>query len=231
MKKLLLNCGAAALLIAASTPSFAGAVAGATEPTQLLNNAQLILQEAHQVEMVANQLRSLQSLATMNWGSAAQDLNNLTQIVSTGTSIAYTSSNLANQFAQQYPGYVPNQNYQSLYSQWNRNTLDSVSASLQTAGMQSNQFATERSSLNAIQALANNPTGQVQAIQAGTQISSMMVDQMQKLRQLNMAQMQSQNSYMAEQSQTRSTQIGTQQDHFAVYTPTSPTFSSAGGSN
>ncbi|CAG9229929.1 Conjugative transfer protein TrbJ [Paraburkholderia tropica] len=231
MKKLLLKGAAAALFAATSAPSFAGAVAGATEPTQILNNIQLVLQYAQQVTMVENQLKALASLPSQQWGSASQDLSALTQIVSSGQTLSYTMQNIDQQFKQQYPGYQSGTNYTSSYQQWGTNTLDNVRAALNAAGLQSSQFASERSALSAIQAMANSPTGQTQAIQAGTMIASQTVDQLQKLRQLMMAQMQSQDTYIAEQSQTRQTQIGTQQDHFQVYTPTGSHFSSAGGSN
>ena len=231
MKKLLLKGGAAALLIAASAPSFAGAVAGATEPTQILNNVQLVLQYAQQVTMVENQLKELASLPGQVWGSAQQDLSALTQVVSAGQALSYTMQNVDQQFKQQYPGYQSGTNYSGSYQTWSNNTLDNVRSALNAAGLQSSQFATERSALSAIQAMANNPTGQTQAIQAGAMIASQTVDQLQKLRQLMMAQMQSQDTYIAEQSQTRQTQIGTQQDHFQVYTPSGSRFSSAGGTN
>ena len=231
MKKLLLKAGAASLILAASAPSFAGAVAGATEPTQILNNIQLVLQYAQQVQMVENQLQELATLPGQVWGTAQSDLSSLTQVVSAGQALSYTMQNVDQQFKQQYPGYQPGTNYSNSYQQWSNNTLDNVRAALNAANLQSSQFSDERSALNAIQAMANNPAGQTQAIQAGTMIASQQVDQLQKLRQLMMAQMQSQGTYMAEQSQTRQTQIGTQQNHFQVYTPSAPTFSSAGGSN
>ncbi|MCA8270392.1 P-type conjugative transfer protein TrbJ [Burkholderia vietnamiensis] len=231
MKKQLRNITAAALIATASTHAFAGgAVAGATEPTQILNNVQLVLQYAQQVQMVENQLRELATLPGQVWGQAQADLNQLTSIVNVGQQISYTMQNVEQSFKQQYPGYQPGQNFTAQFRQWSTNTLDNIRGALNAFGLQSSQFATERSALNAIQAMANSPMGQTQAIQAGAMIASQTVDQLQKLRQLMMAQAQAQNTYMAEQSQTRQAQIGSQQDHFQVYTPSAATFSSAGGS-
>jgi len=48
--------------------------------------------------------------------------------------------------------------------------------------------------------------GSLQALQAGNMIASQQIDQLQKLRQLYMAQMQAQNSYMAGQAQNQADQ-------------------------
>lgn len=221
----------AAIALTVAVPAHAGAVAGATEPTQILNNVQLVLQEANQVQMVANQLNSLAKMPVTNWGQASSDLAALTQAVSVGQGISYTMSNVASAFQQQYPGYQAPQNFGQSYQQWGQNSLSSISAALQAAGLQSSQFSTERAALSAIQMLANNPLGQTQAIQAGTEIASAQVDQLQKLRQLMMAQIQAQGAYMANQTQTQQAGMAMQQQHFTPYTPTAPTFSSQGGSN
>ncbi|WP_301233382.1 P-type conjugative transfer protein TrbJ [Pandoraea cepalis] len=208
-----------------------GAVAGATEPTQLLNNLELLQANIQQAQQVANQLRNLTTLPQMVWGQAQADLQQLTGIVNVGQTISYAATNVDQVFRQQYPGYGKITNFPQSYAQWGTNTLDNLRSALNVAGLQSSQFASERAALQSIQSMANNPTGQLQAVQAGVSIASMQVDQLQKLRQLMMTQMQAQNTYLATKTQTEQAQAAAQRDHFEVYQPTASKFSSSGGSN
>ena len=91
------------------------------------------------------------------------------------------------------------------------------------ANMQSNQFATEEMTLKQLRTMSQSATGQMQAIQVGSQIAEQQVQQLQKLRQLMMAQLNQQNTYMAGQEQKEATRKVAADRAFDVGDPTTNT--------
>lgn len=233
-----------AALIAASLTqgAHAGSVAGfggSTEVTQILNNVELVNQGAQmyqvlqqtieQVKYTKQQLDNLIKAPQMFWGEAAADLQQLAQLVAKGQALGYALGNIDQQFANKYQGYNPN-TYQTASRNWTDTSMDSLKAALQTAGLQSNQFTSEQATISSIQNLAATAPGALQATQAGVMVASQQVVQLQKLRQLYMAQMQAQNAYMAQQVQEQQDSRDQAIHHFQKYTPSgTPGFSSAGG--
>ncbi len=181
----------------------------ATEMTQLLNHAELIASVAKQAQMVVNQIQMIQnqiemfkSIATFpqsEWGKTIQALQQLQQIVKQGQAMSYTLQNIEQVFKAKYPGYDPPVDYIQSYQDWSQTTLDSIAGSFAAAGLQSNQFQTEDATMKTIRNLSDSAEGQTQALQAANMIANEMVGQLQKLRQLNMSQIQAQNAYMAHQ--------------------------------
>lgn len=224
---------AAAVAALVVSTAHAGAVVGATEPTQILNNLELINSTVQQAQMISNQLQNLQRLANSNWGDAQTDLMNLSRVVQTGQGLSYAMSNIDTAFTQKFPGYAAysaGTNYLQQYRDWSSNTMGALRGALSAAGLQSSQFANERAAMQSIQAMSSGSVGSVQAIQAGTMIASQQVDQLQKLRQLMMTQINSQSQYLAQQEQEKQTRRSAADATITVYTPTTPSFSSKGGS-
>ena len=118
MPKLFLRSSLASVLIAVSLAAPAqasGALTGATEFTQILNNGELIAlggqnaeqianqvtQISNQVEQIANQIRIYENMLQNTlqlpdhvWGQAQQDLANLQGIVQQGQGMAFSMGNL-----------------------------------------------------------------------------------------------------------------------------------------
>lgn len=200
----------------------AGSVAGfggSTEVTQILNNVELVNQSAQMYQQVQNtlqqllmekqQLQNLIAAPVQNWGQTQAELQQLTQLVSKTAALSYAGGNIDSLFRHQYPGYAKtagNTNFGSKFQGLIGQQLDSLNAALQAAGMQSSQFTSERAALQQIQSISAGSQGSLQALQAGNMVASATVDQLQKLRQLYMAQMQAQNSYMAGQAQVQADQ-------------------------
>lgn len=240
---------AAALVAAIFTQSAqAGSVAGfggSTEITQILNNVELIQQAAmmyqqvqntiQQVKYMEQQLQNLVKAPQMVWGQAQADLQQLSQLVAKGQALGYALGNIDQQFADKYPSYngvALKNNFQGASKTWTQTSLDSLKSALSAAGMQSNQFATEQMAMDSIQNIASSAPGQLQATQAGVMVAGQQVQQLQKLRQLFMAQMQAQNAVLAQQATAQQAEIDTANSHFTKYTPSAGTgFSSSGGKN
>jgi len=240
---------AAAMIAATLTQgAHAGTVAGtggSTEITQILNNAELLMQSAQlykqvqetikEVQMAEQQLKNLVAAPQMVWGKAQSDLQDLAQLVAKGQALGYALSNIDQKFAQKYPSYngvALKGNFQGASKTWTQTSLDSLKAALSAAGMQSNQFATEQMAMNSIQNIASTAPGALQAAQAGVMVAGQQVEQLQKLRQLFMAQMQAQNAFMAQQATSQQAEVDTANSHFTKYTPSGGGgFSSKGGKN
>ncbi|MEJ7139537.1 P-type conjugative transfer protein TrbJ [Amphibiibacter pelophylacis] len=234
MKKTLIAFIVSASLVAAVPPSFAGSVAGfggSTEITQLANNIELANSYLQQVQSYATQLQQYQNMLqnTFNipaqvWGAIEGDLRGVADVVQQGQALAYSATNIASQFENTFKGFTfTGTDFKKEYRDLSRKTLDTLKGSLMAANMQSNQFATEEMTLKQLRTMSQNATGQMQAIQVGSQIAEQQVQQLQKLRQLMMAQLNQQNTYLAGQEQKEATRKVAADRAFDVGDPTTNT--------
>jgi len=223
-RRRLVACLVSAAMVAGSAPARAGAVIGATEPTQILNMIQLMMsyieqaqQTVTQIDQYRSMLRNLQNMTPSSLLNAAsmklwQEANmtrtftGLRNIVVNGQKLDYSLSNLDSSFSQQHPaysGYTKGFNYNQAYSNWSDETNGVVKNSLALAAAHEDDFATEETMMNELNAKSQSAGGQLESLQAGQQISMAMVGQLQKLRQLQIAQMRTQDAYVAaEQGKT-----------------------------
>ncbi len=188
------------LTLSAPPPARAGGLSPypvASEFTQLANNIQLILQLAQQVDMYkkqldqyAQQIKDGTIVGSQFFGPIRSDLVGLQQVVQRGNSLSYAMGNLDSQFTAKFAalGYAPQTSYASRYADWSKTSMDSTRSALEAAGMQNDQLATEQDLIE-----------QLQDIQTGNQIAAMEAQQMMKLRQLMMSDMQSKAAFQAQQ--------------------------------
>jgi P-type conjugative transfer protein TrbJ len=204
-------------LMAAETvnpvPAYAG-VPGmfATEFTQIFNYIELAGQLEKQVLMVENQLNQLADMAkhgvtitSQLFGAVGSDITNLRQIVNTGQALSYTMSNLDGTFRVRFPGYTSSTNYGQSYQTWSQTSLDSTLGALKAAGLQNSQFDSDAALLKTLQDQSQSAMGRMQAIEVGNQIAENQAEQLMKLRQLMMADMQSKASYQGALVQAEAT--------------------------
>lgn len=208
----------AVVLSGASPTILAGSVAGnggSTEVTQLANNTQLALsyveqasQTVTQMNQYATMLRNLMRLTPSALvGMAAQKLwkdqgmndtfRNLYSVYVGGQKIAYSLRNLDQQFHQLHPGYGnygKSFDFQSAYRNWSDSSREATLGSLRMAAVQADDLQTEGDLIRELSDQSATADGQLAAVQAGNQIGVAMIGQMQKLRQLQMSQIQAQNT-------------------------------------
>ncbi|MDE4919569.1 type IV secretion system protein TrbJ [Cupriavidus metallidurans] len=207
----------AAMVVAGalSGPAHAGAVVGATEPTQILNNVQLIMSYSEQARQTVTQLNQyaamLQNLRQMTPSSlldtAAQQLfrdQNMAQVFSdlrtvynNGQQAAYSLSKINQQFGNNHAGYGQLVNFGQAYKNWSDSTLGAAKNAIKLVTAHGEAFATEEGMMSELAMKSQTAQGQLEATQAGSAIGLQMVGQLQKLRQLQMAQIQSQNEFAA----------------------------------
>jgi P-type conjugative transfer protein TrbJ len=199
---------------------------GATEVTQILNNAQLmaifqngtsqlaelssmldneITQTMQQINMVQNQLQDLASIGNQvmaPYNQVSGALGKLQGLVSRGQSLSYTLQNVDQQFSRMYPGfgnYGSGGSYATQYQGWSQTSMDGIKGALQAQGLQASDFATEQSTMDQLNSMSSSANGTVSAVQAGNAIAAQQVVQLQKLRQLQMEQFNAYASYTAGQ--------------------------------
>lgn len=199
-----------AVLVRPTSVRCSGVFVGATEITQLLNNVELMHQTLQQAEELSNQLQMLNNMAQnlknipdQIWTPAFSNLQSLMNVVRQGEALAFSASNISEEFQRKFKGFVPATNFQTDYKTWSNTVRDSLRASLSAANLQSQQFATEEAALATLRSMSQSSEGRMQAIQVGNQVAVEQVAQLQKLRALMMAQMQAQNAYMAGQQQEK----------------------------
>lgn len=176
----------------------------ATESTQVANYAALAMQLVQQAQQIQLALRQLESLGPQDMGQFQDQLARLDALARQGDALAYNASNLNQQFAQRYPGYDsfvqqqmgPSQ-FPAQYSQWSRAMNAQVRNAVNVAGAHSNMMREEQVTKGRAELASQSAVGTVQAQQATNLLVSQEIEQMQKLRQLLMTQIQLQSEFLA----------------------------------
>jgi P-type conjugative transfer protein TrbJ len=193
-------CG---LVLQRPEPVRAGAFA--TEFTQVLNHGQLVMeyirqgqQLATQIDQYKDQLRNVKNLPSQVFGSITADLNSLAGIVQGGQALAYSLAGLDAKFRTVFTGYGTNPNaYYPNYKKWASTTLDTTLSTLKAVGLQGSQLQSEQSVLNQLRSMAQSSDGRMQALQVMGQIAEQQTQQLMKLRQILLVDLQSKQAYQA----------------------------------
>lgn len=208
---------AIALTVAPTPPAVAGGGTCplcATEMTQILNNLQLVemyLKEAENLRYTIRQYQimyeNMRNLPNHVKQQAMADLQALATIVANGRAVAYSSGQLDEDYQREHRTFEYYENMQrgeagqrdyeafnERYKDWSEVNHDSVRGALRAAGLQAQQFDREDSALRTVETQIQNAAGTKQLLQAGGSIAAMQVEQLQKLRQLQMAQVQLQSA-------------------------------------
>ena len=211
----------ALVLIGAS--SAWGAAAIVLDLTNLVQNTisalKAIESVINEVEMIANQVKQIENLVqntrsyTGVWDQEALPrLMRLGQIIEQEQAIAYAMAGMDRVFRDKYPGYRPITDWAAAYDQWTRTTLDTLRGTLAAVRLHSDDFADEQRRVQTLTALSDSAEGRMQAIQAGNMLAAEQIQQLAKLRQLMMAQINAQNVYMANQTNRDAQRVATQQE-------------------
>ena len=173
--------------VSASAGTFTG---GATFPEQIVQEVtavqqytQLAMQLQQQLQMVAMQAQNLRTLPQGLWQQALPNINSLINLVGNAQGLSYATQNTAAGMQQQYGD--PTQayrNYQNQLQSWTTDTNASIDQMLQTRDLSIQQMDSVDAAKSAIDSMAQNPEGQLQAIQLSTQMSGLMVTQLKGLQ-------------------------------------------------
>ena len=203
-----------ALSVDSPPPAAAGSFSTlATEYTQLLNHAELVLQYLRQGEQLANELkmyadmlRNSGRLGGHTFGPISSDINALGRIVQGGHALAYSLGNLDYLFRTTYPGYTKAPNtYYLQYRDWSQTSLDTTLGALRAAGLQGQQLTSEQAVESSLESMAQSADGRMEALQVLADINDQQVQQLMKLRAIMLADMSSKQAYQATMIQQQAT--------------------------
>jgi P-type conjugative transfer protein TrbJ len=210
LKKSILALGAIAAL--ASTPAHAtGMIAGATFPEQIVQELTLVEQYATQAQQlqaqfqqVYNQAVNMQNIPAQLWPNISGQLQNLINLVGNAKGLSYAAANTVSAVQSQFgkPSAVLS-NYNASLQTWTGNLDSQIADVLKQYGLNASNFQTTQSALASIQAQSQSAAGRKAVLQAGNQISALMVNQMQGLQSDIQAGNQATLNYMAMQAHTQ----------------------------
>lgn len=205
MRKALIAAFIWTLLVVPCAAPRAEAGIYATEVTQILNHIQLVLMYATQANQLATQIKILadaikntvQNKNQSFWQIGA-DLNALSGVVQGGRSLAYSLGNYDALWNSTYPGYVSYQpvGYASRYSGWIQTTLNTVQGAMRAAHMQGTLLGGEVGLIQNLESQSASADGRLLALNVATQMADQESQQMMKLRELMLADMQMKAAFM-----------------------------------
>ncbi len=181
----------AALLLASSIPAQAsGMIAGATFPEQIVQEMTLVQQYATQAQQlqaqfqqIYNQAINMQTIPMQLWPSISSQLTTLVNLVGNSQGLSYASQNTVSALQAQYG--QPNaalSNYSSSLATWTSNNDNQIASVLQQYGLNAQNYQSVQAALSAIQSQSQSASGRKAVLQAGNQISGLMVNQLQVLQ-------------------------------------------------
>jgi P-type conjugative transfer protein TrbJ len=196
----------------------------ATETTQILNWLQLGATYLKNVEQLAQAIytyneivRQGQLLRGMQWTNASQDILTVGIIAQNGQAIAYSLANLDARFRAAYPGYTnPGGTFASQYRGWSQATMDMMQGTARANGVGWQQLQSDQNYIHFLQSQAGGITTQMQALQFGHQTAVEELNQLAKLRQLMLADVQSKQAYQAYEVQKDMSRHNSEQTFFAA---------------
>jgi P-type conjugative transfer protein TrbJ len=193
-------------------------IAGATEFTQIANNLQLLMSYVEQAQQTVTQVRQYQAMlmnlrqmtpsslldasAQKLWQDQgmSQAFRDLRTIYVNGQKAAYSLSTLDAQFKAAHPGRAgmgKGFDFNKAYAMWSNGTKDAVNGALKVMAAHADDFDNEQSLMRELSAKSASAQGQLEVTQVGNQVGMAMVTQLQKLGQLQAAQIQQEGNAIA----------------------------------
>ncbi|ATS74319.1 P-type conjugative transfer protein TrbJ [Xanthomonas citri pv. fuscans] len=210
--------------IAAPTPAYAIYCSNcSTFYQQMFEYAEAVNTALNTAEQLQTQIQQYQNMVTQGvslpnsmWGSIAADMKGVVNIYQRSQALGRNLQNLDQQFNTQVPGwqqylnevansgqYPASQTMPDKYEKWSQQGRDNVKSALEAANMNTSSFESEDAQLQRMVARSQSAAGRMQAIQAGNEINSQNVQQLQKLRDLVATQINMQANYMAQEQNRR----------------------------
>lgn len=190
-----------------SSPTFAGAIVGATEFTQIANNIQLVVQYAKQVQQYSTQLQQyqaqMQDLQRNPYSSLNNNvgtiINGVGQIMQAQNSIGGTMAQIDGNFAKTFKSDQAG-DFATKFKSWTDTSNGTLNATMKAAGLHRDAYQTDAQALQALFNRSQSSDGTVAAVQQLSAITSMQVQQSQKLGDLLASQNIASSTWMAAQT-------------------------------
>ena len=151
---------------------------------QMTQYAKQVQQYETQLQQYQAQLQSLQTLGNYKWADASTSLNQLVGTVN-GSTGAYNTFLTQFQTQAQWNQHPPTvATYRQSTANGSATEIAAYGATVQNLSTQNADMARDAAQLSKMTASAQGSTGQLQALQAGMQLASAQVAQLQEVRAL-----------------------------------------------
>ncbi|HBP1967280.1 P-type conjugative transfer protein TrbJ [Pseudomonas aeruginosa] len=182
---------------------------------QMFEYAEAVNTALNTAEQLSTQIQQYQNMVTQGtglpdsmFGSIAADLKSVVNIYNRSQALGRQIQNMDAQFNTAFPGFESYLNQaansaevpaRDRYQKWSEQGRDNVRTALEAASVNTSTFESEDAQLDRMVARSQSAVGRMQAIQAGNEIASQNVQQLQKLRDLLATQINMQGNFMAQQ--------------------------------
>ncbi|ENL3367708.1 P-type conjugative transfer protein TrbJ [Pseudomonas aeruginosa] len=182
---------------------------------QMFEYAEAVNTALNTAEQLSTQIQQYQNMVTQGtglpdsmFGSIAADLKSVVNIYNRSQALGRQIQNMDAQFNTAFPGFESYLNQaansaevpaRDRYQKWSEQGRDNVRTALEAANLNTSTFESEDAQLDRMVARSQSAMGRMQAIQAGNEIASQNVQQLQKLRDLLATQINMQGNFMAQQ--------------------------------
>lgn len=197
------------VLVNANPSAIAGSVmgnGGSTEITQWANNIQLVNAYMQQLTSYSTQLQQyqaqLQNLArnpSSQMGTINQIINGVGGVMSAGNSIGGTMASIDGKFAQTFQSPLAG-SYSERFKQLTAMSTDTLGGSMRAAGLHRDAYATDTAALQALFDKSQTSDGTVAATQQLSALTTMQIQQTQKMADLTATQNVASSAWMAAQN-------------------------------
>lgn len=161
--------------------------------TIALSTAESVLKEAEQVKQGLTNLLKYDG----SFKDIAPLLGQLQEVLKRGQGLSYSMGNIDQVFQDSFTGYSPTEDWQTEYKVWSETTLDTFKNTLNSLNLQAKDIFSDDALIKKLEGLSNNAQGRDQILQTSNMLASEMNKQMIKLRELMIAQINSENVYRA----------------------------------
>lgn len=214
-------------VVGVSTPMPAAAIYCsncATFYQQMYEYAEAVNTALNTAEQVRTQIQQYQNMVLQGtglpsslFGSVAADLMTVVNIYNKSQALGRNIKDMDSAFNVSFPGFQSYLNSAAAaskipasasmpdrYEKWSVQGRDNVRTALEAANLNTSSFESEDAQLARMVSRSQTSVGRLQAIQAGNEIASQNVQQLQKLRDLIATQINMQGNFMSQEMDRQS---------------------------
>lgn len=170
------------------------------------SSLELIDQSKRQIEQLQLSVKNIKHLSDKDWLTVQSFMQMMYDQVRQSQDLARSMSALSELFKKQYPNYQGKKDFSSELYEWSDTVFKTFESSLYTLDIQANAIYSEQTLLENLARISQNAEGRMQALQVANLIAIEQVSQLQKFRELMMAQSNLQLAYLSHEHQQKRVQ-------------------------
>ena len=220
IKKITISTALATMLLTTGLNA-SGAIAGATEPTQIaqmvadgvdraLSYTEDLTQTMQQLYQLNTMRKNLKKLSPRDWLNFIGQVDKLKEIVDFQESITYAAANYEAKFKAKFKDYASFKqmasgktsvrDYERMYKELNQGTRDTVQASLKQLNLSMKEMQDDDAVMDKLKSFSKSAVGQKAAMEAASQIGLHSINQLKQIQKVMMANTQLHASFIAKQN-------------------------------